>query len=438
MYFLRAIATIGIVAAALVLLRVRRTRTSAALGALTAAFALFAGFELVDYLRLAFSQLQHPPLWDFRAFWMFGLVAASHHNVYDPASYQVYRPLLNPGADPDFNAIAINIGMPYPPPAVLLVYPLGLIAKMSSAMLVWYVAIFSAIAAGIALLWRGFFAAEGLAGLAVVAILLFSLSASRMTVALAQVTFFVLVLLLLFWRERTPWRAGMWLAALIALRPLFVLFAIYFAVRRQWSALASLAATTVALVGISIPLLGPNGLASYVLHNPTQRYPGSYFFGSQCLYKLLATMNAQHEGYFSLTAHPLYVAIALVCLAGGAVVCALCAERQRDACLALLMLLGLWLYPSTDTHYCVVLLVPMGVVWRCQRQLGLSAAVVLGYFVAQYLLLDVRDGASTTGLLIALDSVFFAVIAFRKPSPVLERPQVAFVPFAPATPRASR
>jgi hypothetical protein len=437
MYLLRALATVGIVASALILLYIRRQRKSAWLDALTIGFALFAMGELADDLRLAAGQLQHPPLWDFRAFWMFGLVAAAHHNVYDPASYQMYRGLLNPGGDPDFNAIAINIGMPYPPPAVLLVYPLGLIAKMSSAMLAWYAAIFSALAAGVVLLWRGFFAADRSAGLAVAAILTLSLSASRMTVALTQVTFFVLVLLLLFWRERTPWRAAMWLAGLIVLRPLFVLLAIFFVVRRQWSALASLAATSVALVAISIPLLGPNGLASYVLHNPTQRYPGSYFFGSQCLYKLLATMNGRHEGYFSLTTHPLYIGIALVCIAAGALICALRAERQPDACLALLVLLGLWLYPSTDTHYCVVLLVPMGVVWRYQTQLGLSPTAVLGYFVAQYLLLDVRDGASTTGLLIALDCVFFALVAFRKPRSPVAGHEVAFVPLAAATPSAA-
>lgn len=73
------------------------------------------------------------------------------------------------------------------------------------------------------------------------------------------------------------------------------------------------------------------------------------------LYVRRTRTSTAHEGYFSLAAHPLYVGIALVCLAGGALVCVLCAERQRDACLALLMLLGLWLYPSTDTHYCVVL-----------------------------------------------------------------------------------
>jgi hypothetical protein len=431
MYVLRAIATMAIVAAALIVLFVRRTQKSAALEALTAVLAVIAVFQLVDFVRLAFGQLQHPPLWDFRAFWMFGLAAAAHHNIYDPASYQVYRALLNPGGDPEFNTIAINIGMPYPPPAVLLVYPLGLITKMSSAMLLWYAMIFSAMAASIVLLWRVFFAADGYAGLAVAAILTFSLSSSRMTIALTQVTFFVLVLLLLFWRERTPWRSGMWLAPLIVLRPLFVLLAIYFIVRRQWSALASLAATTVALVAVSIPLLGPNGLASYVLHNPTQRYPGTYFVGSQCLYKLLATLNGPHEGYFSLASHPLYDGIALLCLAAVAVVCALRAGRQRDACLALLMLAGLWLYPSTDTHYCVVLLVPMGVVWRNQTQLGLSPAAVVGYFAVQYLLLDVRDGASTTGLLIALDCLFFAFVAFRSPDAASIGRRAAPLAYAP-------
>ena len=180
-----------------------------------------------------------------------------------------------------------------------------------------------------------------------------------------------------------------------------------------------------------LPHERPNALTSYILHNPTQRYPGTYFIGSQCLYKLLATLNP-HEGNFSLASHPVYDVIALVTVAAVALICALCAKQQRDACLALLLLVGLWLYPSTDTHYCVTLLVAMGVVWRYRTQLGLSHAAVLGFFALQYLLLDFRDGASTTGLLIALDCMFFAVIAFRPAPPgvVVERRPLAPLPFA--------
>jgi hypothetical protein len=416
-YSFKAVATAGIVVLALAVLCSSRARKLGWVRPLIAVFALFAGYEAFELVRLAAGQVKHPPLWDFRAFWMFGQVAASHQNVYDPASYQMYRAILNPFDDPEFNTIAVNVGMPYPPPAVLLVYPLGLIANLSTAMIAWYVAIFGAIVAGTIMLWRQFFAAEGKAGLVVAALLVVSLSATRMNVALTQVTFFVLVFLLLFWRERTPWRAGLWLAPLIVLRPLFVLLAIYFVARRQWKALVSLTATSAALILISIPLLGPNALSSYILQNPTQRYPGSYFIGSQCLYKLLATRNRQVEGSFSLAAHPLYDALALLSIAAVTLICVLRAKQQRDACLALLLIIGLWVYPSTDTHYCVLLLVPMGVVWRRRTRLGLSQTAVLSIFGMQYLLLGVRDGLHTTGLLIVLDAVLFTYLAFRPAAP---------------------
>jgi hypothetical protein len=397
------------------LLALRSTRFAGWRGPLLGLLAAFVAIKSFDLVQHAYTQVRFPPLWDFKCFWMYGRVAATHHNVYATASYQMYHALLNPGGDAEFNTIGADVGMPYPPPMVLLVYPLGLITNLALAMSIWYVAIFSAIAASIGLLWRRFFASDGWAGLLVAAVLVVALAPTRIDVGLAQVGFFALVLLLLFWGERIPWRAGIWLAPLLYLKPLFALLAIYLAVRRQWTALAAFAGASIALLAISIPLLGPGGFQTYLFHNPSGRYPGSYFSGSSSLYKLLVKFT-HDQTHFSLATHPLYVAIVVLSVAGAIVICLSRAREQREICLALLVALGLWLYPVTDAHYCILLLPPICAVWSNRKRLSLPPAAVLGFFTLQYLLLDVRDGASTTGLALALDCVFFGLLALRRPT----------------------
>jgi hypothetical protein len=415
MYTLKTLATVGIVVASVVFLSWSQGRRFAWRRPAIVAFGLFAGSIAVDLVHVAILGVRNPPLWDFKCFWMYGQVAAAHHNVYDPASYQIYHALLNPAKDVEFDTTGVDVGLPYPPPGVLLVYPLGLVANISAAMIGWCAGIFSAAIGCVYLLWRRFFAADGIAGLVVVCVLVAGLTATQMTLGLTQVDFLALLFLLLFWGERGSWRAGLWLAPLIFLRPLFILLAIYLVVRRQWSALAALAATSAGLIAVCSPLLGPHGLSTYLRHNPTLRYHVEYFRGSSSLYKVLTSLHV-NDGSFSLATHPVYLVIAAACVALATVICAICAQRQADMCLALLVVLGLWLYPSTSGHYCVLLLPPMCALWHQRRALDLSPAAVAAFFALNYLLLDFKGGAQTTGLAIALDCIIFARLAFRRPA----------------------
>lgn len=130
-------------------------------------------------------------------------------------------------------------------------------------------------------------------------------------------------------------------------------------------------------------------------------------------------MKYTHEtaGYFSLVTHPLYDVIALLTIAATALVCAFNATQQREACFGLLLAVGLWLYPSTAAHYCVLLLPAMCAVRRDREKLALSSTAVGVFFGLQYVLLNFRGGASTIGVALAFDCVFFAVLSFRRAAP---------------------
>ena len=374
----------------------------------------FAAFKASELIRVALREIAHPSLWDFKVFWMVGKICAAGGNIYDVASYAPFGPILNPSNDPEFNTIALKIGMPYPPPAAALFCPLGHLANLQTAMAVWYAVLFVAIALSIVALWRLFLADHGPSGLIVVAGLVLALPGTAMTVGFGQLNFFALLLLALVWRERSAWRPGMWLAPLIVLRPLCLVLAVYFAVRRQWTALAALVLTTAGLFVLSVPVIGVNGLLTYLHHNPTQRYPEIYFKGYESLYRILVTFAGNYDGYFSLPGHPVFVIASLVLLLAAAWVCAVAGGNQRNACLSMLLALGLFLYPNTGAHYSVILLVPLLSFWYEQAKVTANTPALVAFLGLQYALLVYRDGALTTGLVFALDAVVFAVLILRK------------------------
>ena len=375
--------------------------------------ALFAVYLAAELTRMALHEIAQPPLWDFKVFWMVGQVVAGGHNLYDVASYARYAALLNPGNDAEFNTIALHIGMPYPPPAAILFYPLGFIASVQTAMAVWYAAIFAAIGVSIVALWRQFFIADGIAGLITVAVLVLALPGTALTVGFGQLNIFALLLLLMVWRQGVAARSGMWLAPLMIVRPLSAVFALYYLARRQWSAISALVATTCVLFIASLPIVGVAGFASYLHQNPTQRYPEIYFKGWESLYKIVVTLGGDYTGYFSIGGHPAFVLICALSIAAAFVVCAFAAETERTLCLSMLLSLALFLYPNTGAHYTVLLLVPLLSVWAERERFALSTPAVIAFFTIQYALLIFRDGALTSGVVFAMDAVVFALLAVR-------------------------
>ncbi len=402
-----------------------RGRAPAFRWAWAAVFSAAAGVEATGLIRRALGEIAHPPLWDFKVFWMVGQICTAGHNIYDVGSYAPFRAILNPTNDPEFNGIAVQIGMPYPPPAAALLCPLGHFANLQTAMAAWYAVLFVLIGVSIVLLWRQFLGAQGYTGLITVAVLVLTLPGTTLTVGFGQLNFFALLLLLVFWRERSPWRGGAWLAPLVVLRPLSLLFALYFIVRRQWSALPAFLATSALLFGLSVPIVGLSGFVSYLHQNPTQRYPEMYFKGWDSLYKILVTLDHDYDGFFSLVNHPLFMLVAAALICAAAYVCTAAGKHQRTLCLSMLLALGLLLYPNSGAHYTVLLLVPMLSLMHERQRLGLSYGALVAFLTGQYALLIFRDGALTTGLVFAMDSLVFALIALRLPRRSVDVPMKA-------------
>lgn len=375
-------------------------------------FGAIALFQAWNLLRIIGEDLAHPRLWDFKVFWMVGRVAVTGGDVYDPASYATLGAALNPGHDPLFSAVAAGVGLPYPPPALFLFYPLGWF-DLQTAMRLWYVAMLAALALAAMLLWRHFFASSGAAGWLAALLLLLLLPQTGSTFALAQVNVFALCLLIAYWRERVPWRAGCWLAPLGLLRPPALALTLEALAPGRRVLFPTLAATAAALFLIAFPLTGPHAMATYVRANPSGHYPESFFAGYQSLYQLFALHDPSRTGYFSLAGHPAYVVCALALLGLAAWLVRRGGPDGTNMSRAALLALGLFIYPSTGAHYALLLIVPLCELWRSREALALGTAGAIAAIEINYALLRVGDGSSTIGLLLVLDAVFFATLELR-------------------------
>ncbi len=377
-----------------------------------AAFGALALFQLVSLLKLVSANVARPPLWDFKVFWMVGRVAVSGGNVYDPASYTALGAALNPGRDPVFSAIAVGVGLPYPPPALALFAPLGRL-DLVPAMRLWYAAMLLALGLAALLTRSTFFRRDGAAGGLAAALLLLLLPQTGATFALAQVNVFALCLLLAFWREAVPWRAGLWLAPLAILRPPALALVLAYLKPGRRALFVSLAAALAILFAAAVPLAGPHAMLTYFRSNPSGRYPESFFVGYQSLYELFVRSSAARGGFFSLAAHPGYIfCVTLLGLAAASMSLRAAPERQGMV-RASLLALGLFIYPSTGPHYALLLVVPLCELWRSRAALGIGTAGAIAAFELNYALLRVGDGSATIGLVLALDAAFFALLALR-------------------------
>ena len=105
--------------------------------------------------------------------------------------------------------------------------------------------------------------------------------------------------------------------------------------------------------------------------------------------------------------------VALVAL--GAIVCLRSGAAQRETCLAALLALGLFLYPNTGSHYAVLLLPALCLLWRDRKRLGIGTLGATGIITLEYVAFTF---SAANGAVFALDAILFAALALRRPSKV--------------------
>jgi hypothetical protein len=334
-------------------------------------------------VQLARANVAQPPEWDFQFFWIYGRTVVEGLNPYVSANlHEVAAPLdLSEGPLRELFCF-------YPPPTLFLFAPLGWF-ELQTACGLWYAVQGAILLLDVVLLWRLFGRSSGWTGLVGIAALVVAFEPTRTTLYFAQVNFLMLLMLLLFWRDRGRSRSGMWLALGILVKPVLVFLSLDLLLRRRWQALASCAGTFVIASALSVVFFGAETFVSYVADNPIANDMPKAMYAEPINQSLLATVLRLtdydlSEG--SPYSHPLFVVLG-VAVAAVTVGSILRLPSEHDAWApALLVAFALLVYPKTLTHYSVLLLVPLLVLWTHRRQFAFgvwgASALFLGTFAA--------------------------------------------------------
>jgi hypothetical protein len=364
--------------------------------------------------------IQSPPEWDFMAFWIPARAAVHHLNFYDPRSYHSVVDLSL--HTPEFRAEILRVGFWYPPSSMLLLLPLGTLTRGEAAPF-WFAFLLLGLVASIVALWRSFPSLRGLFGLATCAALVLLFPATLTTVWFAQTNFLELLALTLLWRDRDRPRAGWWLALAVMIKPFALVLLPFLGAGRRRAGLALAAIALAVSMLIAVLAFGARTCWTFVASSPMSRLP-DYVFSqtiNQSLWATLLRLRGLDESLFDDGPR-------LELLVAGLIVVAITAwaalRRNLDERLsfALLLTVGLILYPASLEHYSMVLVLPFLMCWdayahwRARTVVGLVALVV-------YVLV----GAGSVGVFCAYAVAWVALLltAARATIPLPGRARIA-------------
>ena len=350
-------------------------------------FILFAA-TLSSFIYKVINTIYHPEFWDFTCFYLYGKVSSGGYNFYLPENFHnVFLSLDLPSilnsshtAYAGFLKACVNVGFPYPPPTMLYFAPLGYLSYQT-ALIFWTLFISSFALACIYLIYRMFFKEYRLNGLLLVGTLFFTLSQTRGTVFYTQTNFILLFLLLLLKKYSDTKIGGMLLALAFFTKPYMLIFLIYFIIRKNWNSILYFILSSVILIGITLALFGRAPFVSYLFNNPASRFPKGVFLedNNQSLHSILLRNNLitfNHPDTY------IFISIAVLILTG-IFILYLSKKKLYDNIWAILLLIGLSIYPGTLDHYGVLLLFISYQFFDRQNSLGLNPYVniiIIGLF----------------------------------------------------------
>jgi len=322
------------------------------------ALACATALVVLADLGVAAAAVRHVGQWDFVCFWLYGHAVAAHANVYAPQTFaQLALPVP---VDMAFRREILGVGFPYPPPSIVLFAPLGALANLRLASLLWMTLQLGALGGAIALLARGAGAARGLA----IAAFALALPSTAIGLGLQQTTPLALLAVVVAGggAPRGGIARGVAAGLAVIVKPVLVVVPLWLALRRRGSAFLAALVTLALATATALPLIGPGGLASYRAENPAARLPAGVFSESGAASLYAALLRARGDvGSFAGPLHDAtFVTLAAVATL---VTLGLTLRAQAaggDLTLGLWIALGLALYPGTGAAY-ALLLVPSAV-----------------------------------------------------------------------------
>lgn len=363
---------------------------------------LFLGV-LAIFLKGEIYRINQPRVWDFTAFFVYGKVAASGYNFYLPENFHtVFNTLNLPFQNSeltDFIESLVDVGFPYPPPTMLYFILLGYLSY-SNALLIWSVLIVLFLFCAIYLGYKHFFIENKINGLLLVSILFLIYPMVKFNNICSQTNGLVLLYLFLMKRYSESKFAGILLALAFFTKPFMLIFGLYFLLSKKWEPIVYFIASALLLSGISILTFGGDTFMSYFFNNAAQRIPAWQFSEdvNQSLHAVLLRTNL-----ISLDKPHYYLIISAVLIVITILLSRFLIKKKLDDYVwALLLLVGLLVYPGTLSYYGVILLFIVFQFFNKEETLGLDYRICIPLIGVLFYLGSVSVFASICFLLVVV------------------------------------
>ena len=361
-------------------------------------FSIFI-FAFYSFLSIIKYRLHSFQVWDFTSFYLWAKVAVQGYNFYLPENSQfIFNTLSLPTENfKEFIDGIVHVGFLYPPPTMFYFYLLGYL-NYNSALIVWTLFITLFLIACIYIIYKLYFREFEINGFVLVIILILINPTVKSTIIFSQTNFIVLFYLLLMRRYSNHKSAGVMLALAFFTKPFMLIFGIYFLLSRNWKAISYFLVSSLVLSGITIIAFGIDTFMSYFFNNATQRIPAWQFSEdiNQSLHAVLLRANliSLDKPYIFFIISSTLLAITIQFSRY------LLKKKLVDHVWALLLLVGLLIYPGTLSYYGVVLLFIIFQFFNKERPLGLDYRICIPVIAILFYLSSVSVFASICFLLI--------------------------------------
>ena len=354
----------------------------------------------------------NPPQWDFVTIWMDGRIARQGLNFYLPSNYLNYPMPVKTGQD--FAAEFLKVGFGFPPPTILMFYPLGWFDNISIAYLFWQMLMVASIVISIFLLWKLFLDRNNKLGLLVSGALVFLLPATYSTLIYAQTNYIVVLAMLLYISYSEYYSGGIWISLGFLVKPYVGMIFLFAAIRRQWRTLIGSIVSYVFLSISTLLLIGFTTFAGYITQRPVSKLPDSVYTESVNQSLLAQILRFSHYDFSgrSPLINPVFILLAIILLT---ITCVLTFSIKKEDSiwtLVLTILTALLIYPGTLTHYSVILIIPAFVLWN--NRINLPFGLLISTLVITATYLFILKDRNYIFIAIALNWFVFAVIGSWK------------------------
>lgn len=320
---------------------------------------LYGAFQIAALLA---HDYQHPPEWDFPAFYLDAAVGASGMNIHEPGSYREVAPTVTiPVALGDeFVHEITEVGFLYPTPSMFLFVPLRLF-EFDNAHAVWIGFLGLGLILAVVYTWRWLDREHSWQSLLLIGVLLVYMGPTWLTAEFEQTNYLNLILITLFLSAPDNRTRGLIAGLAPFVKPIMGFLALGLILERRWPAVRMALIANVAAFGLAGLVFGFDSVASYFLHPPNGRLP-LWVYTQDVNQSLLAgILRATGETDPSRigSGNPLFLLAALCLTLPTLLVASHLLRRGQQLGYALLLMLALLLYPSSLVHYGVLTIVPV-------------------------------------------------------------------------------